>query len=202
MARYAEELGADGLLAALHVFYHLDERDIYEHYETLCAATSLPVLYYNFPANSGLRLSPRSIARIAEIDGIVGRQDDHLRGGPDGGTGPSGRRGLLLLLRAPLSTWSKPWPPGLAELLPIPNFAPDLVVEMYEAMASGDRERADALQARVSAYAPLMAYPAPHAVEKEALRLLGHPVGTVVKPPLPQLTPEQAEQVRSILATL
>ncbi len=118
VARYAEELGANGLLAALHVFYQLDERDIYEHYETLCAATSLPVLYYNFPANSGLRLSPRSIARIAEIDGIVGRQDDHLRGGPDGGTGPSGRRGLLLLLRLHFQPGRSHGRWGMRSLLP------------------------------------------------------------------------------------
>ena len=42
--------------------------------------------------------------------------------------------------------------------------------------------------------------PTPHALIKEALRLLGHPVRTDVKPPLPQLTTAQGDLVRSTLA--
>lgn len=202
VARYAEELGANGLLAALHVFYQLDERDIYEHYETLCAATSLPVLYYNFPANSGLRLSPRSIARIAEIDGIVGAKMTISEVDQMGELAHLAGEDFCCFSGSTFNLVEAMAAGACGAFCPIPNFAPALVVEMYEAMASGDLERADALQARVSAYAPLMSFPAPHAVEKEALRMLGHPVGTAVKPPLPQLTPEQAEQVRTTLASL
>jgi dihydrodipicolinate synthase/N-acetylneuraminate lyase len=39
----------------------------------------------------------------------------------------------------------------------------------------------------------------PHAVMKEAMRLLGHELTPVVKGPLPQLTDEQAKFVRENL---
>ncbi len=199
MVRHAEAAGADGLLAALHVFYPLDEADIYRHYENICGATSLPVLYYNFPANTGLRLASRSISRIAEIDGIIGAKETI----PDveeiqelvelTGEDFCCFTGMTLNLVAAMQAGA------CGAICPIPNLAPRQAVGLYEAMAAGESGRADELQAEILAYASLLASPAPHAMQKEALRLLGHPVGTKVKSPLPQLTPGQAEQVRNTL---
>lgn len=39
-------------------------------------------------------------------------------------------------------------------------------------------------------------------MQKEALRLLGHPINVSVKSPLPQLTPEQAKTVRETLENM
>ena len=85
-------------------------------------------------------------------------------------------------------------------ICPVPNFIPEKTVELYEACRNGDAERAQELQKDVFSLAPLLAStPTPHAMQKEALRLLGHPVMTHVKGPLPRLTSEQAKLVRETL---
>ena len=49
-------------------------------------------------------------------------------------------------------------------------------------------------------FMPLMtAAPAPHAIMKETLRQLGHPITTEVKGPLPSLTKEHEELVARVL---
>src|SRR4030042_4840311 len=64
IARYADEAGADGLLAALSIFYKLDEESVYDYYHALSSAVGIPVLYYNFPSATGLALSSNAIAAL------------------------------------------------------------------------------------------------------------------------------------------
>lgn len=85
-------------------------------------------------------------------------------------------------------------------ICPLPNVIPEKTVALYEAVVSGDSERAAGLQSEIYTYAPLLASSAaPHAMLKEAVRLLGHPVSAAVKGPLPRLRPEQADIVRKTL---
>ncbi len=85
-------------------------------------------------------------------------------------------------------------------ICPLPNFIPRVTVDLYEACKAGDSDRVEELQKAVYALAPLLAStPTPHAMQKEALRLLGHPVKPHVKGPLPRLTSEQAKLVRETL---
>ncbi len=203
MARYAEKAGADGLLVALHIFYPLEENEVYAHYQKICASVDLPVLFYNYPSNTGLKLSPRSIARLAEIDGLVGAKETIFE--------LSEVRELVELTGEDFCVFTGMTlnlAPTMAvgacgAICPLPNFIPQKTVELYQAASSGDRERAEALQNEVLACAPLIASTlTPHAMQKEALRLLGHPVNTAVMGPLPQLTVEQAQLVRDTLKNL
>jgi dihydrodipicolinate synthase/N-acetylneuraminate lyase len=82
----------------------------------------------------------------------------------------------------------------------MPNIIPHKTIELYEACKTGDTERADELQKEIYSFAPLLtSSPTPHAMQKEAMRLLGHPIKPLVKPPLPRLTSDQAKLVRETL---
>ncbi|WP_287154010.1 dihydrodipicolinate synthase family protein [Candidatus Solincola tengchongensis] len=203
MATYAEDAGADGLLVALHRFYPLDEEAVLGFYRRLAEGTSLPILYYNFPTHTGLALSPQAIARIAaEVPSVVGAKEtifdvEEVRQLVEAaGEGFSVFTGMSFNLKATMEAGA------CGAICPLPNFVPRLVLDLYEACRGGDGERAEALQNEVYTYAPLLASsPTPHAMQKEALRLMGHPVSAAVKSPLPPLTPEQAEAVREFLAS-
>lgn len=203
MARYAEEAGADGLLVALHRFYPLDEEAVVGFYRDLAGETSLPILYYNFPSNTGLTLSPKAIARIAsQVPGLVGAKEtvfevEEVRALVEAaGEDFCVFTGMTFNLLATMSVGA------CGAICPLPNFVPRLILDLYEACRSGDREKAETLQNEVYSYAPLLASsPTPHAMQKEALRLMGHPINPLVKSPLPQLTPEQAERVREFMAS-
>ncbi len=203
MARYAESVGADGLLVALHLFYPLDEKEVYYHYQKICSSVGLPVLFYNYPSNTGLKLSPRSIAKLAEIEGLVGAKEtifdlEEVKELVElTGDDFCVFTGMTLNLAPTMAVGA------CGAICPLPNFIPRKTVELYQAAVSGDRERAEVLQNEVLACAPLIASTlTPHAMQKEALRLLGHPVKTKVMSPLPQLTEEQAELVRETMKKL
>ncbi|MDY6794150.1 MAG: dihydrodipicolinate synthase family protein [Actinomycetota bacterium] len=200
MALYADSAGAEGLLLALPLFYKLDDTSIYGFYEKVCGAVSLPVLYYNYPANTGLDLSPEGIAAIAEIDNLVGAKEtifdvDDVRELVEATDEAfCVFTGMTFNLQATMSVGA------CGAICPLPNIIPEKTVELFEACKSGDEGKAIALQNEVYSFSPLLANtPTPHAMQKEALRLLGHPIRTTVKSPLPQLTPEQAGTVKETL---
>ncbi len=200
MAHYAESAGASGLLLALPLFYKLDEDAVYGFYETVCSGTDLPVLYYNFPANTGLALSPDSIARIAEIENIVGAKETIFEVEEVGKLVKATDddfcvfTGMTLNLAATMSLGA------CGAICPLPNIIPKITVELYEACLLGDNDKAQALQIEVMALAPLLALtPTPHAMLKEAMRLLGLSINVDVKSPLPQLSPAQAKTVMETL---
>lgn len=200
MSRYAEEAGADGLLVALHRFYDLDEDAVYGFYAEVCGSVSLPVLFYNFPANTGLALEPESIARIADIDNLVGAKETVFEVDEVRRLVEAADDDFCVFTGTAFNLVDTMAVGACGAICPVPNFIPEKTVELYHACRAGDAERADALQKEVYACSPLLAStPTPHAMQKEALRLLGHPMQALVKGPLPQLSPEQAKTVRETL---
>jgi len=203
MAEYAQNAGADGLLLALPLFYKLEEDSVYEFYQKVCGGVSLPVLYYNYPSNTGLALAPESIARIAGIENVVGAKEtifevDEVRELVEAtGDDFCVFTGMTFNLQATMAVGA------CGAICSLPNIIPEKTVELYEACKSGDPERSITLQNEIYPFAPLLATsPTPHAMQKEALRLLGHPINTSVKSPLPQLTEEQARTVKETLENL
>jgi len=200
LARYAEEAGADGLLVALPVFYQLQEDQVYRHYEQVCGCTRLPVLYYNYPSATGLTMAPQSIARLAGIDNLVGAKEtifdiEEVRALVEATDRDfCAFTGMCFNLVAAMEAGA------CGAICPLPNVAPRKTVELYDAIVAGEAEAASRLQGEVIALAPLMASsPTPHAMMKEALRLLGHPFSAIVKGPLPELTQQQADLARDTL---
>lgn len=200
MARYARSAGADGALAALHLFYPLDEDAVFAHYEKLCEAVDIPFLYYNFPGNSHLLLTPEQIARIASIPNVVGAKEtifdvDEVRALVDATDDDfSVFTGMCLNLTQTMEVGA------CGAICPLPNVMPHKAVLLYESLSEGNREIAAPLQADFYTVGPLIAgSPTPHALIKEAMRQLGHDIRVEVKSPLPQLTPQQVSHVHNTL---
>jgi dihydrodipicolinate synthase/N-acetylneuraminate lyase len=200
MSRYAEEAGADGLLVALHRFYNLDEDAVYDFYEQVCAGVSLPVLFYNFPSNTSLILTPESIARIADIENVVGAKETIFDVEEVGRLVEATNEDFCVFTGMTFNLQDTMAVGACGAICPLPNIIPEKTVELYEACKAGNAGRASALQKEIYSYTPLLAStPTPHAMQKEAMRLLGHPVKPYVKSPLPQLTQDQARLVRETL---
>jgi len=90
---------------------------------------------------------------------------------------------------------------GCGSIGVVANLAPKKVVDFYKAIKSGDAEKTNELQSEIFKLIPLMtAASCPHAIMKESLRQLGHPITTEVKGPLPPLTDEQKELVTRVLS--
>lgn len=69
-AEYAKEDGADGVLLLPPTLYRANESEVIEHYRRV-AEVGLPIMAYNNPFDTKVDLTPRIIARLAEIPEVV-----------------------------------------------------------------------------------------------------------------------------------
>lgn len=66
LTREAEKLGVDGILAVVPYYNRPPQEGLYRHFDSIAAATSLPVMLYNIPGRTGRNLEPETVARLAE----------------------------------------------------------------------------------------------------------------------------------------
>ena len=72
LARDLEGLGADGLLVVTPYYNKPTPEGLYQHYHAVARATRLPIVVYNVPGRTALNVEPATLARVAEIETIVG----------------------------------------------------------------------------------------------------------------------------------
>lgn len=71
--KYAKNAGADVVLQVTpYYFSQLQDRSIYEYFETLASKIDMPILLYNIPYRTSNNLSPDVISKLARIDNIIG----------------------------------------------------------------------------------------------------------------------------------
>ena len=203
LTKHARDVGADAAMIALPLFYKLAFEDVKRHYRRIADEVGLPILYYNFPDATGLKLSPAEIAEIAELEQVIGVKETILD------IDEVGELAAIMRDRKPFAVFSGT-ALNMASVMErgacgsigvLANVAPKKTVEFYEAIRSGDAEKTGELQSFIFKLIPLMtASTCPHAIMKEALRRLGHPITTDVKGPLPPLTADQKDLVAGVLA--
>ena len=71
----AEQAGAAGALLISPYYNKPTQAGIVEHYRAVSAATKLPLIVYNIPARTGSTIEPATLARLAEVDNVVGLKD-------------------------------------------------------------------------------------------------------------------------------
>lgn len=75
MARQAAEAGADGLLAVTPYYSRPSQDGVVAHLTAVADAGDLPVMLYDVPARTGLRLSTDSLRRLGEHPRITAVKD-------------------------------------------------------------------------------------------------------------------------------
>lgn len=72
LARDLEALGADGLLVVTPYYNKPTPEGLYQHFKEVARATRLPIVVYNVPSRTGVNVDPATLARLAEIETVVG----------------------------------------------------------------------------------------------------------------------------------
>jgi len=72
LALHAKKVGADGILAVTPYYNKPTQDGLYEHYATIAKKVDIPLIPYNVPTRTGVNLLPETVARLSEIDNIVG----------------------------------------------------------------------------------------------------------------------------------
>jgi 4-hydroxy-tetrahydrodipicolinate synthase len=149
LTRYAKEAGADGALLISPYYNKPTQEGIVAHYAEVARQTAFPLFVYNIPGRTASNVLPATLARLAEIDQVVGVKEScgnldqmaHVIAAvPDDFAVLSGDDSLTLPLlalggRGVISTTS--------------NLAPAEMVELVRAFRAGDVERARAIHYRM-----------------------------------------------------
>lgn len=200
--RRAEEIGVDAISIITSFFVKPTEVELEAHYQAIAEATSLPILLYNNPGRTGgVNLSAELVARLAEVEDIVGIKDssgdltltmEYIRLTPDGFAALSGRDTLIL---AGLVHGTK------GAIAATANVVPALVVEIYEAFRAGEMECARRAQEKLAPLRLAFGLGSFPVVVKEALELIGIPAGPC-RGPVGPVSPEKRAELRQVLLDL
>ncbi|KKK71530.1 hypothetical protein LCGC14_2912990 [marine sediment metagenome] len=69
----AKEAGADGSLLVAPYYNKPTQEGLYQHYKAIAdAAKGFPLVLYNVPGRTAVDINPATVARLAELDSIVG----------------------------------------------------------------------------------------------------------------------------------
>lgn len=204
LSQYAESVGADALSVITPFFIKPTEQELYHHYAAVARSVKIPVLGYTNPGRAGgMTLSAALMQRLAqEFENIVGIKDSsgdvealiqYKVACPPEFQVFTGRD--TLVFDAVLNG-------GAGAVAGIANFAPELLVSVYDLAVSGDLEAARKAQQRVlplrDAYA-LGSFPS---VIKEAVAMIGLPAGPTRRPTLPLSDQARASLRRVLTDTL
>ncbi|MFT6432402.1 MAG: 4-hydroxy-tetrahydrodipicolinate synthase [Candidatus Azotimanducaceae bacterium] len=68
----AQNAGADACLLVTPYYNKPTQEGLYLHYKAIAKAVNIPQILYNVPGRTACDLLPETVARLAEIDGIIG----------------------------------------------------------------------------------------------------------------------------------
>jgi len=198
LTRMAEDIGVDAVSVITPFFISPDQNELYEHYLAIARSTNLPVLLYNNPGRTGVNLSADLVARLSEIDNIVGIKDssgdmtltsEYIRRTDDSFSVLSGRDTLIFgtLLHG-----------GKGSIAATANVVPKLVVEIYEAYMRGDIERARQAQTELVPLRLAFNLGSFPVVIKDALKLIGIDAGST-RAPVKSLDEDKKEKLKKVL---
>ena len=75
LSREAEANGADAVLSVTPYYNRPTQEGLYVHFREIASATSIPLILYDVPSRTGRGLADDTVARLAELPGIIGLKD-------------------------------------------------------------------------------------------------------------------------------
>lgn len=75
MAQQAAEAGADGLLVVSPYYSRPSQEGLYQHFCTVADAAELPVMLYDVPGRTGVRIAAETWLRVAQHPLVVANKD-------------------------------------------------------------------------------------------------------------------------------
>jgi len=71
MSKYAESVGADGLLIVTPYYNKTTQNGLIAHYKAIAESVTLPIIMYSVPSRTGLNILPETCKELSKIDNII-----------------------------------------------------------------------------------------------------------------------------------
>lgn len=198
-ARDVQKLGVDGFMCVVPYYNKPPQEGMYQHFRTIAASVDLPIVLYNIPGRCVVNMTAETTLRLAhDCDNVVavkeasGKMDQVLE------IAQNAPAGFDVYSGDDSATFEIMKLGGVGCISTIANVAPARMKEIINLCAAGEWD--DAWKAH-EALLPLMngLFETSNPIlVKEALKLIGFPVGGV-RLPLVDATPEQADRLAALM---
>ena len=202
LTKRAAHLGADAAIVITPCYYKgaLKPAVLIRHYRAVADASPVPILLYNFPANTGINLEPDTIARLAEHPNILGLKDSS-------GNVPQAAEAIRMtpktfhvFVGSPVAFLPALVVGAAGGILAVANIAPAECCEIWRLAQAGQWAEARDIVFRIGPLAAGISGRYGIGGLKAALDLVGG-YGGVPRAPLPVPDADGVEEIREILAT-
>ena len=198
-----EEVGVDAVSVLTPMFVSQTQDELYSFYKTIASATSLPIILYNNAPKTNVTIAPATVAKLAEIDNIVGVKDStgdmtnvaeyiRLTRSNDNFSVMMGRDTLIYAGLCHGATGS---------IAATSNVAPRLVSDIYDKFVAGDLKGSLDAQFELAPLRLACSMGTFPAVIKEGLVQQGIDVGKCLEP-IAELNPDEKEKLRAVLKNM
>lgn len=75
LTQLAKQAGVDACLLVTPYYNKPTQEGLYQHYKTIAAEVSIPLVLYNVPSRTACDMKPETVERLAEISNIVGLKE-------------------------------------------------------------------------------------------------------------------------------
>lgn len=198
-ARDVEKLGVDGLMCVVPYYNKPPQEGLYQHFKAIAESVNLPVILYNIPgrcvtnmtAETTLRLAHdvKNIVAIKEASGNMEQIKQIIDNAPEGFVVYSGDDS---------ATYDIMKMGGVGVVSTISNIATARMKEIVDLCAAGKWDEAKAANDKLLPMMDGLFETTNPILVKEALKLVGFPVGGV-RLPLVDATPEQSNRLADIM---
>jgi 4-hydroxy-tetrahydrodipicolinate synthase len=205
LTNFAGAEGADGAAVITPYFFQFNQQTLYNYYSHIAQNTDLDLYIYNFPARSGVNISPETVFELArDYDNIVGIKDtmDTI----------SHTRELIQQVKKPLekdfavySGFDEYFLPNLLNggdglIGGLSNVAPGLFADFYSSYQKGDFNKIKELANKINLMMDIYSISDPFfPAIKKAVSLSGSNLNAACKEPVGLLTDEQINNIKKIL---
>jgi len=205
LSNFAGAEGADGAAVITPYFFQFNQQTLYNYYSHIAQNVDLDLYIYNFPARSGVNISPETVFELArDYENIVGIKDtmDTI----------SHTRELIQQVKKPLdkdfavySGFDEYFLPNLLNggdglIGGLSNVAPGLFADFYSYYQKGDFNKIKELANKINLMMDIYSISDPFfPAIKKAVSLSGSNLNAVCKEPVGLLTDEQVINIKKIL---
>jgi len=200
LTRHAKQAGADGVLMVSPYYNKPSQEGLYHHYKAVAEAVDIPIILYNVPSRTSSNILPATVARLAEIDNIVGIKEasgdlnqisEVIRLCPED---------FALLSGDDFTSMPTVLVGGTGLISVTSNVAPKDMSQMMEAALSGDLAKARQLHYKLFPLMQAMFYETNPVPAKKALELMGKIKSGTPRLPLYPMNDETLARLKAALA--
>jgi 4-hydroxy-tetrahydrodipicolinate synthase len=195
----ARSSGADAVLSVVPYYNKPSQEGMYLHFREIAEQVDIPMFLYNVPGRTVVNMLPETVARLAEIDNIIGIKE------------ASGSLEQIsdVLLRCPkdfivlsgddFTSMPTAFIGGKGVISVISNVYPQGMAKMMEAALAGDLKRANNLHFRMFELMKLMFIEPNPVPAKKALELMGKIKSGLPRLPLAPMGGANVEKLQAAL---